>query len=159
MSWRLLEARSVALADFGARRLSGSGVAYLATVSRWGTPRLHPVTPILADGHLFVFMEPTSPKGRDLERGSKYALHCTVEDQAGGEGEFRVTGSARRVMERDLRDLAVGHAPYTPDDAHVLFELLVEDALRTVYAADGSPVRERWQDHHAVHRPHREDRP
>jgi hypothetical protein len=145
VSWQELEDQATALADFGARRLTGPGLAYLATVTEAGAPRVHPVTPIVARGHLFVFMEPTSPKGRDLERGSRYALHCAVEDQDGGEGEFRVAGSARRVTDPALRELASDHAPYTPMDHYVLFELLVGDAFSTVYADDGTPIRQRWR--------------
>jgi hypothetical protein len=145
MSWSTLQDQDAELADFGARRLTASGVAYLATVDAAGAPRIHPVTPIVAAGHLFVFMEPTSPKGRDLERGSRYALHCAVEGQDGGGGEFRVRGGARRVTDEQARALASSHAPYTPTDAYVLFELLVEDAFSTVYAADGDPVRTRWR--------------
>lgn len=144
MSWQTLEASDAELAAFGARRLGDSDVAYLATVDGSGAPRLHPVTPILAPGHVFVFMEPTSPKGHDLERGSRYALHCTVEDDQGGGGEFRIRGTARRITDPDLRRLAAERASYEPADSYVLFELLVDDAFGTRYADDGTPVRYRW---------------
>jgi hypothetical protein len=48
------------LARFGADRLN-SAPAYLATICRSGTPRVHPVTPIFTAAGLFLFMEPTSP--------------------------------------------------------------------------------------------------
>ena len=44
------------------------GVAFLATIRKDGSPRVHPVDPDVIDGHLLVFMEPTSPKGHDLLR-------------------------------------------------------------------------------------------
>lgn len=144
MSWQTLEESDATLAAFGARRLTGPRVAYLATVDREGTPRVHPVTPIIASGHLFVFMEPTSPKGHDLERGRRYALHCAVEDDDGGGGEFRVRGTGRRVSDPGLREAAIAHAPYDPADRYVLFELLVEDAFSTTYTEDAVPVRRRW---------------
>jgi hypothetical protein len=145
MSWRELEEHAADLANFGARRLTASGVAYLATVDEDGAPRVHPVTPIIAAGHLFVFMEPTSPKGQDLVRGSRYALHCAVEDRDGGGGEFRARGTARMVTEQSLRDLAVGHAPYSPADRYILFELLITDAFSTVYGDDESPAHQVWR--------------
>jgi hypothetical protein len=144
MSWRTLEEHAPELAAFGARRLVGPGVAYLATTDVTGAPRVHPVTPILAPGHLFVFMEPTSPKAHDLERGSRYALHCAVEDEDGGGGEFRLRGPARRVHDDLERTLAAAHASYEPTESYVLFELLVDDAFSTVYE-DGTPVRQRWR--------------
>jgi hypothetical protein len=145
MSWQTLQDEAGELAAFGARRLTDSRVAYLATVDDSGAPRLHPVTPIVAPGGLFVFMEATSPKGHDLERGSRYALHCAVEDDEGGDGEFRIRGSARRVVDAEQRALVAEHAPYTPTDDYVLFELLVDDAFSTVYAEGGTPERRRWR--------------
>lgn len=50
------EAQADGLAEFGARRLTASAVAYLATVDESGPPRVHLVTPIVAAGHLLVFM-------------------------------------------------------------------------------------------------------
>ena len=70
MTWGDLERADPELAAAGARRLHGR-VAYLATVSPDGAPRVHPVTPIVGDGLLFVFMEPTSPKGADLAQGRR----------------------------------------------------------------------------------------
>jgi pyridoxine/pyridoxamine 5'-phosphate oxidase len=145
MSWLTLQDEAEDLASFGARRLTDHRVAYLATVDATGAPRVHPVTPIVAPGGLFVFMEATSPKGHDLERGSRYALHCAVEDDEGGGGEFRIRGSARRVVDAEQRALVAEHAPYTPTDEYVLFELLVDDAFSTVYADDGTPDRRRWR--------------
>lgn len=145
MSWRELADKAPELAAFGARRLTDCGVAYIATVDATGAPRVHPVTPIVAPGRLFVFMEPTSPKGRDLARGSRYALHNAVEDQDGGGGEFRVRGRGRKVDDPQLRALAAAHASYQPAADYVLFELFVDDAFMTVYGDDGAPQRQRWR--------------
>lgn len=67
MSWKTLEAQHPELAALGAERLNGK-VAYLATLRADGAPRAHPMTPILGQDQLFVFMEPTLPKGHDLQR-------------------------------------------------------------------------------------------
>jgi hypothetical protein len=143
MSWKLLQEQDPELATFGERRFR-SRVAYLATVDADGSPRVHPVTPIVTPGRLVVFMEPTSPKGRDLLRGSRYALHCSVEDDEGGGGEFRVRGGARQVTDLEVRGEAAEHAPYEPSQEYLLFELLVDDAFSTTYTADGTPVRQKW---------------
>jgi hypothetical protein len=143
MSWKDIEAANPELAAFGAQRFAG-GVAYLATVRQDGAPRVHPVTPIVGHGRLFLFMEPTSPKGHDLRRDGRYAMHSAVDDSSGSGGEFMITGRAKFVDEPNLRALAAAAASYTPADRYVLFELLVESALATIYK-DGQPVRERWQ--------------
>ncbi|MCB0202711.1 MAG: pyridoxamine 5'-phosphate oxidase family protein, partial [Anaerolineae bacterium] len=91
MSWQTLEDQDPDLAAFGVERLNGK-VAYLATTRKNGAPRVHPMTPIIGDGYLFVFMEPTSPKGHDLQRDSRYAIHCGVTDNSGASGEFYISG-------------------------------------------------------------------
>jgi len=53
------------------------------------------VTPVVGDGGLFLFMEPTSPKGHDIARRGAYALHCLVPDATGPGGEFSVRGHGR----------------------------------------------------------------
>lgn len=89
MSWSDLVNANPGLADFGRQRFA-SEVAFLATIRRDGSPRVYPVTPILGKDRLFVFMEPTSPKGHDLRRDCRYALHCSVADSGGGGGILRV---------------------------------------------------------------------
>lgn len=143
MSWKSLEDEQPELAGFGAERMHGK-VAYLATIRKDGSPRVHPMTPIIARGHLFVFMEPTSPKGHDLERDPRYAIHCSVTDSTGQSGEFIVTGRAHRIEDPELRALATRSATYTPADRYVLFEFDVETASSTVYPEHG-PVRRFWK--------------
>lgn len=143
MSWKRLRERDPDLAAYGEERF-GTGVAYLATVGEDGAPRVHPVTPIVMPDHLMVFMEPTSPKGHDLRRGSRYALHCAVEDSGGGGGEFRVCGAGVLIEDPELRVRAVDAASYDPADRYVLFELLVDDAFSTTYDGSGEPVRCSW---------------
>lgn len=92
-SWQNFAHAAPELAAFGEQRFKAAP-AYLATVRATGLPHVHPVTPSIAEGHLLLFMEPTSPKGHDLQRGSGYALHCAVADND-GEGEFYLTGHAR----------------------------------------------------------------
>lgn len=143
MSWKVFEEEHPTLAAFGMERLNGK-VAYLATVRKDGSPRLHPMTPIIGQGHLFVFMEPTSPKGHDLQRGGPYAMHCSVSENSGAGGEFNITGRAQLVSDTTLRALAVQLASYPVADRYVLFEFDVETATSTVYQ-DGQTIRMRWK--------------
>ena len=147
MSWKALQEADPELAAFGAERFGG-GVAYLATVRKDGGPRVHPVTPIVGQGRLFLFMEPTSPKGHDLRRDGRYALHSAVSDASGSSGEFLISGRAVFVEDPDTRSLAVELAPYDPADRYVLFELGVDRVLATVYDEADEPQRRRWQRDH-----------
>ena len=143
MSWKVFEDQQPELAAFGAERLNGR-VAYLATVRKDGSPRVHPMTPIIGQGHLFVFMEPTSPKGHDLQHDGRYAIHCSVSDTSGASGEFSVTGRARMIDNAELRALAVSLASYAPADRYILFEFDIESAASTIYPED-RPMRQFWR--------------
>lgn len=143
MSWKTFEEQHPELAAFGGERLNGK-VAYLATVRKDGAPRVHPMTPIIGEGHFFVFMEPTSPKGHDLRRDGRYAIHCGVSDTSGVSGEFSLTGHAHQVVDPELRALAARVSSYVPADRYVLFEFDVEAAAATTYPGD-HPVRRTWK--------------
>lgn len=142
-TWGEFAAGEPELAGFGAERLRARP-AFLATAREDGAPRVHPVTPIIGDGRLLLFMEPTSPKGKDLQRGSRYQLHCGVENDEGGGGEFYVTGAGRLVdpAEAALWELAK-RVGYAPKPHYILFELSVDGAFSTVYA--DKVVRRRWK--------------
>jgi Pyridoxamine 5'-phosphate oxidase len=144
--WAQLAEDQPELAARAAARLAG-GVAYLATTARDGAPRVHPVTPIVGSGSLFVFMEPTSPKGHDLRRDGRFALHSAVDDAQGGGGEFLIRGRARLVEDPDERARAAAASSYAPADRYVLFELL-PDELQTTDYPDGLPRTRRWRERH-----------
>lgn len=144
-SWIEFAQQAPEMAAFGKARFENSdsaGVAYLGTIRPDGSPRVHPVTPILGE-QLFLFMEPTSPKGKDLQHDSRYVLHCSVADANGGEGEFYVRGRAMQTNDPDLRDQAVRASPYVPQDHYILFVLSVEFAFMNTYL-DGQPTVRRW---------------
>lgn len=141
-SWTAFAHAAPDIAAFGAGRF-GSGVAYLGTVRPDGGPRVHPVTPIIGE-QLFLFMEPTSPKGQDLQRDPRYTLHCAVEDSGGGEGEFYVRGRAALSTDPAQRQQAIAAASYAPQERYILFVLSVEYAFMNVYQADGADTR-RWR--------------
>jgi len=142
-TWAEFAEAAPELAAFGSQLFVEAEVAYLATVRQDGTPRVHPVTPIIGEGRLFLFMEPASPKGHDLRANPRYALHSLVSDQHGSPGEFSIAGRATPVTEASVRRIAVAAAPYSPEDRYVLFELDVREALGTVYEGK-RPVRRRW---------------
>lgn len=88
-------------------------------------------------------MEPTSPKGKDLQRDARYTLHCAVEDWDGGGGEFCVSGRATRSDDALVRKQAVQAASYTTHDRYILFVLTIESATMKTYT-DGTPSSRRW---------------
>lgn len=141
-SWAEFAEGDPEMAAFGRARLQGR-VAYLGTLRADGSPRVHPVTPIIGE-QLFLFMEPTSPKGKDLRRDPRYTLHCGVEDTGGGEGEFYVRGRARLVDDPETRREAVQVSPYVPQERYILFAFSVEMAFMNRYV-DGKANVRRWE--------------
>ena len=144
--WSEFLAAAPDLANYGEHRLEGR-ISYLATIRADGSPRVHPVSPFIAQGQLLLYMEPTSPKRHDLRRDSRYAMHASVEDNTGGEGEFLVRGQAEEIDDVEIRAQAFEHAiaiGYNPQDRYVLFELRIEEVVSTIYQ-DGEPKRTRWK--------------
>lgn len=141
--WKEFAQQDPELAEFGEARFA-SGVAYLSTVRADGSPRVHPVTPIIGE-QLFLFMEPTSPKGKDLQRDPRYALHCSVEDSSGGGGEFYVRGQATLIDDPHTRKQAVQASSYAPQDRYILFTLTIDFAFMNTYI-EGEPQPRHWRE-------------
>jgi hypothetical protein len=143
------------MARAGRALLDDIPIAYLATTRRDGSPRVHPVCPIFADGRMFVAVPEWSPKRFDLANDGRYALHALPGKWRGeppdaeGDDEFYVTGRARRVSDDDARRLvseAAGHAIQAGD---WLFELDLEYVMTAVFKKVGQPdtypVRQEWR--------------
>lgn len=144
LSWTEFREAETGLAAFAEERLS-QPPAFLATVRADGRPRVHPVTPILAPGGLYVFMEPTSPKGSDLRERGSYAMHNGVPDSAGTGGEVWLTGTGTAVKDLTIRSSVGNAASYQPADRYVLFELLVDEVRCLGYGDVALPKRTRWR--------------
>ena len=128
-TWSELEKEAPAIADAGRRLLPE--VAFLATVSSSGRPRVHPVCPAIAQGRLWVFVMSGSPKRRDLDDNGWFALHALPgpEDE-----EFYVAGTARRVDDSAAREAALAAMPYEDaDERHLLYEFPPDRALWTTW--------------------------
>ena len=141
-SWKKLEEEKPALAEFGAARLDGK-VAYLATTRSDGRPRAHPVTPVIGGGYIFIFLNADSPRTTDLLVKPDFSLHCFMNDSSGSSGEFQVNGRARKIEDAALRSQAESFSNFRPATRSNLFELLITDALSTIYRG-GRPLRDRW---------------
>ena len=143
MSWKIFAENSPRFARMSFERLDRK-IAYLATIRNDGSPRLHPVTPFIRNGMLFIFTEPSSPKIRDLNREGRYALHSSV----GGGGpliEVQVCGEAMVISDPLRWDQAkmIANSPVV-SDRYVLFEFLIQRVLIVEYDEERKPVIHRW---------------
>jgi hypothetical protein len=129
-------------------------VAYIATVRPDGSPRLHPFCPILAGGRLFAAIPRSSPKGHDLRRDPRCAIHALPGPE---DDELSIRASAREVSDdpatRALVQEVVGRSGVGGMIETVandpLFELDLEQVDVARWLDIGQPgtraVRRRWR--------------
>jgi Pyridoxamine 5'-phosphate oxidase len=146
LTWDSFEREDGQLAAFGRERIDRR-VCFLATVRPDGGPRVHPVTPWVADGRLFVRMYGTSPKASDLDREPRFALHSMMDNDDGAGGEFSLRGRAARVDDPDAVARAYAAIDEPGTRPLVLFTLGVEGAMSTEYVGDET-LRRRWAEGH-----------
>ena len=121
----------------------GHGLAYMATVRRDGGPRLHPVSPVFADGGLFCFLL-DSPKRRDLERDGRFALHAYPAEHS--DDEAYLLGRGHRVADAGRRQRLARLQRAAAGVDWRLFELDIEVAVVTHRAQWGvEPTHRVWR--------------
>ena len=145
MSWKAFEEDSPELARLSYEKLNRK-IAYLATLKKDGSPRIHPVTPFIGNGMLFIFTEPSSPKIKDLRRDGRYAMHCSVGDE-GPLIEILVSGEAVVISDSRVRREQAKRIAASPVvmDSYVLFEFHVKHVLVVEYDEERKPVVRRWR--------------
>jgi hypothetical protein len=80
----------------GAEMLRRFTLGYLATLRPDGSPRVHPVTVTVDDTGIYVYAVASTPKGRDLRRDPRYALHAFPSFV---DGDFRDDLQEPRLLE------------------------------------------------------------
>ncbi len=147
ISWKDFSRLEPALSSSGESHLFqfGPGLAFLATIRKDGGPRIHPVCPILYDGHLYVFIGPDTPKKFDLLRDGRFALQAFPQPKPDSD-EFFLAGCAEPVVDPSLRAAVANAAKSMVQPDEVLFELMVERAMRTWWENFGTPEM------HSLHR-------
>jgi hypothetical protein len=125
----------------------GAPLGYIATVRPDGGPRVHPFCPIIAEGGLWAFILRHSPKGADLRRDPRFALHAFSPTDV--DDEFFVRGRAEPAdATADLKETIIAAAvPATVGaDEEQLFQLHLDRVLLATYTHRGQwpPSYERW---------------
>ena len=129
MIWCDLETAAPEVARLGKESFDRAGVALLGTLRRDGSPRISPVGPCFAKGHLLFGVMSRSAKAHDLQRDPRCVLHSAVAEPD-PEGEFKLYGRAREVRDPELRDECTDAwwVSRPPEDAYV-FSLTIEQAV------------------------------
>ncbi len=156
-TWAEFAKAAPEIAALGSELRAKFGLAFLATVRRDGSPRLHPVCPFIVRGRLFIATDPKSPKRHDLKRDGRYVLHMLPGEH---DAEFLVRGRARLVEDAQTKAMILAEGPKAgvqPDGAllnlkpeELLFEYDVEEVLSGRWENVGQPttypVRDRWRE-------------
>ena len=148
-TWGQFEAAEPEMAAAGHKLVYqyGPGLGFLATVRRDGGPRLHPFCPVIADGELWAFILTASPKGADLRRDGRYAMHACSPDDV--DDEFYVTGRATEVDADEAQRERIKAATTASVGAatETLFSLGIDRAMLAVYTHRGQwpPTYTKWK--------------
>lgn len=114
LPWPVVAARRPDLAPFAATVLSPSGVAYLATVSRMGRPRVTPISVSLTEGPLLVTVDPDASAAHDLRANPFFHLHAVsgaATEQVAVRGWAQIVLDAGETVFELLADAAHGTSP------------------------------------------------
>jgi hypothetical protein len=138
-SWAAFAQAWPARASTGAELLTRYGIAYLGTIRKNGSPRICPITPILADGRLYAAIAAATPKCADLRRDGRYALHALPGHEH--EEELCLGGVAHELIDGwtiERRKALVKHHGVIWSAGDALFELQIQRVLWAEYDRDES---------------------
>lgn len=141
--WYQMSIEAPDLAEAGRALWQEHGLMYLATVRADGSPRLHPVVPVLADGGIYIAIADQSPKWHDLRREARCVLHALPGPR---DDEFVLRCRAREAP-GSLQRLRAAAKHVIHNDDHI-FEFDIELADLGWWEHVGQPgtysVRTRW---------------
>ena len=125
----------------------GVGLAFIATTRKNGAPRLHPLCPVRSGEGLYVLIAPLSPKKWDLLRDGRYALQTFPEARKDSD-EYYLSGRASLIDDPAKKDAVLKDAKHFASKEEILFELLIERAMHTIWEGFGTPdfrpVHTKW---------------
>jgi hypothetical protein len=135
-----METQAPELGRHARDRFEATGLCLVGTLRSDGWPRISPVEPLIFEGQLYLGMMPGSTKSRDLVRDPRCLVHSTIADKDGTEGEVKLYGRARRIVDENeierycvRLEAAIGWRPKGPQD----FDLWALDLTRGAYQQFG----------------------
>jgi hypothetical protein len=137
VSWAVFASAAPELAERGRERL-GIGYAFIGTTAADGSPRVHPVTPLINGGRLFVFVGKHTVKFHNLMRDSRYAMHAVLGDK---DEEFLILGTSVPADDPESEALAweAARAIGMISENHLLMEFMIDRAHWAVWEGLGTP--------------------
>ena len=136
LNWAQFEEAAGEIAGRG-RALFSIGYAFIATTASDGAPRVHPVTPLINGGRLFVFVAKHTAKYPNLIRDGRYAMHALLGES---DEEFLIYGRAMPADDAEADRLAweAARAIGMTSKNHRLMEFLIDRAHWAVWEGLGT---------------------
>ena len=135
-SWAEFADAESELASRG-ERLLRYGVAYIATIARDGSPRVHPFTPLIGDGRLLAFFGKHTVKYSNLLRDARHSVHANLGKD---DEEFLLIGRVVVADDWGTRILAAIEAKKIEMTSKndVVFELMIDRAHWAIWEGLGT---------------------
>ena len=99
MTWSEFAQAAPGLAAAAETLFEKSGVIFVGTIRKDGSPRISPVEPYIVGGQLYLGMMWQSLKALDLLRDSRCTVHSAIRDRFASDGEFKLHGRASAVQD------------------------------------------------------------
>jgi len=146
-SWNDVAELAPDLAKDVQARFEATGLAYLATLRKDGSPRITGIEPWFALGDVWIGSMWQALKAKDLLRDGRFSLHPANVDKEVGDGDARISGVAEPVAEDDERwsealaafEHTSGHE-VPPGEMH-LFRLAPTEVMFLAPAGDHLQIR------------------
>ncbi len=135
------------IAAIARKRFTKDEVVMVGTIRTDGSPRVSPVEPDFAGGHLLLGMMWRSKKALDLLRDPRCVVHSTPSDRMNPGGDVKLYGTADDVQEPGLRqryrDAIRARIDWAPEEpTYHLFALDIEAAA---YVRFEEAIWESWR--------------
>jgi hypothetical protein len=100
--WQEFEAAAPKMARLVKAQFEQVGVALIGTIRPNGAPRIDPIEPLFAHGHLLLGVLPRTRKALNLLRDPRCTVQNAVSRADGAEGEIKLFGRALNLPPGEL---------------------------------------------------------
>ena len=153
MNWADFAREAPELAHLGRERFQRTGMLFIGSIRRDGSPRVSACEFFLFEGQLYLGMMWQSRKALDLLRDPRCVVHSAVIDKNDPAGEFKLRGRAVDVPDPDIVERycqALHEATqWRPEGPFHLFALDIESAAFIKYQENGDQLVKQWRPGHA----------
>ena len=148
-SWSSFSSEAPELAALVQGRFEATGLGFLATLRRDGSPRVSGIEPVIDLDELWLGMMEGSRKAADLDRDPRLAMHAASVDKDVGDGDAKVAGRAVRATDDEFRRFttrpAVEGGPVPPGPFPLFRVDLTEASLLRMGPGGDHLVIEWWR--------------